>query len=521
MTFVPPETFNLADWLLDSRVAEGNGERVALVLPGETWTYRQLLSLADRFATVLSGLGLRSEERVLLILPDSAEFVGALFGVLKNGAVAVPVNPELKPEACAALLSYLEPRGIVLTREHAALWQRAQEIADCSPWCLVVGEEFGSWPSFEKLSREVQDRFSTARTHRDDPAIMLFSGGTTGRPKAVLQPHRSFAYTTVAYGQGVLELSNHDRTLSVPKLYFGYALGSNLFFPFSVGASTVLFADRPTPERVRELVLRHQPTVFITVPKFLQQLLQTSELTREDLRSLRLATSAGEALPPALLEQFRSRFAIELLDGLGTAEEWHIFLTNRPGRVWPGTLGEPVPGFEVRVRDSEGRDLPDGEVGYLWVRGGARALGYFRNRDKTEEVFRGPWVVPGDLVSREASGYFRYHGRADDAVKVAGKWFSPGEVEALLTSHPEVSECCVVVCPDEAGLNRPHAFVVARNASHSNLGELLRQYLQDQLQPYKIPRAFHFLPELPRTHLGKIDRGRLRALAIEPPARDA
>lgn len=513
MTFVAPETFNLADWLLDARIAEGNGERIALKLPGESWTYRQLLGHADRFATVLAGLGVRREERVLLSLPDGAEFVGALFGILKNGAVAVPVNPELGPDALAALLAYLTPAGVVAEADRIAVWREALERSGTRSWGLCTGSpDRDGWAPFDRLAAAVEERFTTVATHRDDPAIVLFSGGTTGRPKAVLQPHRSFAFTTVAYGQGILGLGPEDCTLSVPKLFFGYALGSNLFFPFSVGASSCLFPERPTPDRLRELLRRHWPTLLVNVPKMVQQMVHAPELGREDLDSVRLATSAGEALPEALWYRFRERFGIELLDGLGTAEQWHIFLSNRPGRARPGTLGEVVRGFEVRVRSPEGRDLPDGEIGQLWVRGGARALGYFRHHDRSQEVFHGPWVVTGDLVSRDEHGYFRHHGRTGEAVKVAGKWFSPGEVEGLLAEHPEVAECCVVVWPDEDGLDRPHAFVVPRTEASDALEPALRALLLERLPPYKIPRTFRFLAELPRTHLGKIDRNRLKSM---------
>lgn len=513
MTFVAPEEFNLASWLLDERVAEGRGERVALRLPDRDLTYREVQRLADRFANVLAGLGLRHEERVFLALPDGAEFVGALFGTLKNGAVVVMLNPELGAEAIAGLADYLTPRIAVVDGRLAGTWAEALGRARERFTLLTVGDAAPGCPSFEELSRTVADGFATARTHRDDSAVWLFSGGTTGRPKAVVQSHRSYAFTTVAYGQATLGLTESDVTLAIPKLFFGYAMGTNLFFPFSVGASACLFPERSTPDAVFAAIRRHRPTVLVNVPTLVHQMVEHLAAREQDLSSLRFATSAGEALPEPLHRRWVDTFGVELLDGLGTAEQWHIFLTQRPGEVRPGTLGRPVEGFDVRVRDEEGHDLADGETGWLWVRGGARAWGYWRELEKTQATFRGEWVVTGDLVSRDADGFFTYQGRGDDVLKVGGKWFSPAEVEACLRRHPAVGECAVVAVTDPtSGLAKPHAWVIPKQPSEG-LERELADFVARELQPYKAPRAVHLVDELPRTHLGKIDRGALRKSA--------
>ena len=509
MTFVAPEQFNLAEWLLDARVAEGRGERVALRLPDRSLTYREVQALSCRFANVLAGLGVRPEERVFLALPDGAEWVGALFGILRAGAVAVPVNPELSPAAIAALLDYLRPRLAVVEGGLVATYAEGIARAAERVPLLTVGAAAPGCPSFEEFSRTVADGFRTARTHRDDPAVMLFSGGTTGRPKAVVQPHRSYAFTTVAYGQGILGLGEDDVTLAVPKLYFGYALGSNLFFPFSVGASSCLFPEKATADSVFRAIARHRPTLLVNVPTMIQHLVSHPQAAAQDLSSLRLATTAGEALPPELRARWLASFGVELLDGLGTAEQWHVFLTQRPGRARAGTLGEVVPGFEVRVCLGDGRELPDGEIGELWVRGGARALGYFREHDRSQQTFRGEWVVTGDLVSRSPDGVFTYHGRGDDVFKVAGRWFSPTEVEDCLLRHPAVAECAVVGQEDSSGLTKPHAVVVARER-RAGLERELADFVAAELAPFKAPRSVRFVDALPRTHLGKIDRGALR-----------
>ncbi|HEX2026913.1 MAG TPA: benzoate-CoA ligase family protein, partial [Nitriliruptorales bacterium] len=352
-------------------------------------------------------------------------------------------------------------------------------------------------------------------THRDDPAIWLFSGGTTGRPKAVVQTHRSYANAAVTYGREVVGYRDNDVTISVPKLYFGYAMGANLFFPFSVGASSVLYPERPAPQLLFDLIARHRATVMVNVPSMLAQMLDHPGATAQDLSSLRVVTSAGEALPPTLQARWHHTYGVELLDGLGTAEMWHIFVSNRPGDVRPGTLGRAVPGYDVEVRDLDGRRLPPGEVGDLWVRGGSRAIAYWRDMPATQRTFRGEWVVTGDLITCDADGYIRYVGRGDDALKVKGKWLIPAEVEGCLLEHAAVVECAVVGADDEDGLTRPVAFVVV-SEHHQGLEQELQDWVLDRLEAYKHPRAVLVVDVLPRTHLGKVDRRELRRRASLP-----
>jgi len=294
----------------------------------------------------------------------------------------------------------------------------------------------------------------------------------------------------------------------VPKLYFGYATGSNLLFPFAAGASSVLFPEPPTVETLFDQIRRHRPTVLINVPTMIHKMLAHPEAKRQDLSSLRVCTSAGEALPAELYRKWMETFNVELLDGLGTAEMWHIFVSNRPGHARPGTLGQVVPGFEIEVRDEQGQPLPPGETGWLWVRGGARALGYWQQMEKNERAFRGEWYVSGDLISMDADGYVTYCGRGDELLKVAGKWLAPAEVEGCLLTHPAVAECAVVGRADGHGLVKPIAYVVARE-SREDLGPELQAYVRERLDAYKHPRDVIFVAALPRTHLGKVDRGKL------------
>ncbi len=499
------DQLNIADYFLDARIREGRGDRTALITDGGRFNYREVQALANRYANVLHAAGVAPEQRVIIALPDGPDYVAALFGVLKVGAVVVMVNPELKPEGIEYFFEYSRATVALVAAERADAFIAAANRARHAPTLMMVGG--GPWAAQFSVAPEVWRNFPT---HRDDPAIWLFSGGTTGRPKAAVQPHRSFVNTAECYAARVLGYTEDDVTLSVPKLYFGYATGSNLLFPFAAGAATVLFDDRCTAEVIFSRLARYRPTILITVPTMINQLLSHPEAARQDFSCLRLATSAGEGLPEELHARWDRTFRVPLLDGLGTAEMWHIFLSNRLGRVRRGTLGEVVPGFEIKVADEEGREVPDGTIGHLWVRGGSRALGYWQQLDKSQACFRGEWVVSGDLVRRDPDGYFTYGGRADELLKVSGKWLSATEVEGCLLQHPAVSQVAVVGVADATGLIKPHAYVIPRER-RDGLAEELKAFVRDRLEPYKHPREVIFVDTLPTTHLGKVDRGKLRS----------
>jgi benzoate-CoA ligase family protein len=505
MPFQPPERFNIADYFLDARVREGHGRATALVTDQGALTYAEVQGRANRFGRLLLDAGVQPEQRVLLALPDGPDFVAALFGTLKIGAVVVMVNPQLAADAIAYFYAYTRARLAVTGRDTAGPFQAAARGAPLLKDVLVVDD-----PAVAASLAALPETLDTFPSHRDDAAIWLFSGGTTGQPKAVVQTHTSFANTTECYAKGALGYRASDVTLSVPKLFFGYATGANLLFPFSVGAAAVLFPERCTADVLFEKIARFRPTILVNVPTMVNQMVSHPDAGKQDLHSLRFATSAGEALPVELYDRWKRVFGVELLDGLGTAEMWHIFITNRIGAVRPGTLGQVVDGFEVRVCDEEGRVLPDGEVGLLWVRGNSRAIAYWQQLEKTRAAFRGEWYVSGDLISRDPDGYISYHGRADDMLKVTGKWLSPQEVEGCLLRHPAVREAAVVGVIGAGGLTKPHAFVVVKDRPSDGLGEELRTFVAGQMDGYKVPRAIVFLDALPRTHLGKVDRGKLR-----------
>ncbi len=515
MNFLPPERFNLADYLLDERLREGRGERIALRLADRELTYRDVQTTADRFARVLERLGALPEQRVLLALPDGPEYVGALFGILKLGAVVVMINRDLSVPEIVRMYEYTRARYAIVDHAVLASFTEAAAQAESVPVLLTVGGATGPHPSFEEEALRIPQGsadFANARTHRDDPALWLFSGGTTGRPKAVVQTHTSYANTTECFGKAFLGYAESEITLSVPKLYFGYATGANLFFPFSVGGSAILFPEKPTPEILFAKIRAHRPTILINVPTMIHQLVSHPEAATQDLSSLRFSLSAGEALPAPLYHRFKETFGVELLDGLGTAEMWHIFLSNHPDDVRPGTLGKAVPGFTVKVCDEEGRELPPGEPGRLWVKGRSRAIAYWQEMEKTAETFRGEWVVTGDLLVKDEDGYYSYCGRTDDVLKVGGRWLVPGEVEACLIRHPAVAECAVVGVANEEGLVKPRAFVIAREPGRRgpDLEAELKAFVLQELSPYKHPREIVFVDDLPRTHLGKVDRGKLK-----------
>lgn len=495
-----PERLNVDRFLLRDRLDEGLGDTTALLLDQRVVTYAEVDEAASALGTKLVELRVGHQDRVLIVLPDGLAYVAALFGIFRLGAVAIMLNPGLTMEGLAAIIRSSRARAIVVHADHLSGYREAAAAADWHPGELVVDDTTSFFGS----------SLSTFDTAAVDPALWLFSGGTTGTPKAVPQSHRSLANTTQLYGRGALGLRGDDVTIAVPKLYFGYATGSNLFFPFSVGASVVLFPGPATPQAIVERIERHRATVLVTVPSAVNQLLSVQEAATADLSSLRFATTAGEALPETLYHRWKERLGVELLDGLGTAEMWHIFITNTLGDVRPGTLGRVVPGFEIKACDEEGVEVAAGEVGRLWVRGESLGPGYWESPEQTTAAFRGEWFVGGDLISIDQDGYVTHSGRADDAIKVKGKWFRPQEVESTLLDHEAVRECAVVAVNDHDGLAKPVAFVVAEGVEEQELID----WVLSRLEPYKHPRRVYFVDRMPQTHLGKVDRSALKKLAV-------
>ena len=525
-----PDRLNMAEWFLDARLDEGLGDKTAVYYPGQSvgrgsdpareLSYADLVGESCRVTNLLRELGLGIEDRVLLLMPDTPAFVACYFGVLRAGCVAVPANNWLTAKDYAYYLEYARPKAVIVDAEIWAHVDEARKSEGRHTKHFIVDDRTGApapagTVDFRKATAALPSTAQTEPTYRDDFATWLSSSGSTGNPKCVVHMHHDFVWNTIAYAQRTLGLKRSDRTLSAPKLFFGYALGSNVLFPFSVGASCVLFPERSTPDTLFAVIARHRPTVLINVPTMVQQMVAHPAAGAQDLRSLRLATSAGEALPAELYARWQERFRVELLDGLGTAEMWHIFISNRPGQVVPGTLGQVVPGFEVKLCDGDGREVPRGEVGALWVKGDSRAIAYWQRMQDTMHAFRGEWYVSGDMLRQNPDGTFVYCGRADDMLKVSGKWLSPGELENCLLQHEQVREVAVVGVKNADGLVKPCAFVVSDAASPS-LAAALQAFAKSRLEPYKYPREVVFVESLPRTHLGKVDRHALsRSLQVK------
>jgi benzoate-CoA ligase family protein len=428
---------------------------------------------------------------VLLVLGDSVEFVALWYGAQKLGAVTAEAYTFLQAKDYAYYLDYTRA-GVVVADATTA--DRVREAAATSRWVrhlLVVGEDF------EQLAAAASDELDAAPTTKDDVAIWKFTTGSTGQPKAAVHPTHSALLSFDWYARGVLDLREDDLVLPVPKLFFGYARDLAALFPFGVGAAGIVFPERTTPERVFELVERHRPTILVQVPTMMAAMLAHPDAAERDLSCLRFCTSAGEALPRELYERWRSTFGVEVLDGIGSSEAYHIYISNRPGRVRPGSTGELVPGYEAHLD----------ETGELSIEGDTAALLYWHEHEKTKATFSGDTVRTGDLFERDEDGFFWYRGRADDLIKVGGIWVAPAEVEDCLLAHPDVVECAVVG-REEDGLTRACAFVVMRRAADE---AVLQDFVRGRLSPHKVPREIALVDELPKTPSGKIDRKALRA----------
>lgn len=542
-----PDEFNLADYWLFARVREGRGDHPAIRFGDRAWSYAEVADRARALARHLVDLGLAPEQRVYVVLPDVPPFAWAIFATLAAGGVVTMGNPAMPAPDLAAVIDYVKAQVVITTPAVAdalaphldglprrgfllvpdAATDDDPEAAVTAGPALVASKR--PWRALtDAIARGRPDARALPRTHRDDPAIWLFTSGSTGRPKAAMHCHRDFAFNTEVYAKATMGYRADDVTVSVPRLFFGYATGTNLWFPFAVGATTCLFSERPTAESLAAAIARYRPTIVTNVPTMLGKLLDHDDELRAagrpglDLASVRFHLSAGEALPAALYQRFLDRFGGAIYDGIGSAEMFHIYCTNRPGDVKLGTLGRVVDGYQLRVlpEDARGADatpVPVGEIGVLWVRGDSVAQGYFQDRDKSWLTFHGHWCRTGDLFRIDSDGYLYFSGRADDLLKVGGVFVAPAEVEDCLLAHPAVSAVAVIGA-DDAGLIKPKAVVVVRPEARARLSadaDALAAELQDhvkaRLSKYKYPRWVVFVDELPKNDRGKVDKRRLAA----------
>jgi benzoate-CoA ligase len=509
-----PQDFNVAAHFVDGNVAAGRGARPAFRYEGRTLTYADVQELTDRTGNALRDLGVRMEDRVLVLCLDAPEFLGAFWGAIKIGAVPIPVNTLMR---ASDYLYFLRDSRAKIAVVSAPLLAEAGAVLGQSPWLehvLVAGGAAGPHRSFEDTIARASSALAPAPTSRDDVAFWLYSSGSTGFPKGAVHLQHDMVVCAETYGQQVLGIRESDRVYSAAKLFFAYGLGNAGYFPMSVGAEAVLSPHRPTPEGVFEILARERPTIFFGVPTLYAGMLAVKDAReRFDVSSLRLCVSAGEALPDEIYTRWKETFGVEIIDGIGTTEILHIFLSNRPGLVRAGSSGRPVPGYEAIVVDDAGVPVPQGEIGNLRVQGDSTMAYYWNKHEKTKETLHGPWIQTGDKYWQDADGYFWYAGRADDMLKVGGIWVSPVEVETTLIRHPAVLEAAVVGAEDEGRLIKPKAYVVLKDVASAQpaLADELKAFVKDKIAPYKYPRWIEFVPELPKTATGKIQRFKLRA----------
>jgi 4-hydroxybenzoate-CoA ligase len=516
--FTLRRAYNAAAELVDANVARGLGDKVAFIDPERTLSYRALQADTCRFARGLTKLGLEQEARVALLMLDTVDYPIAFWGAIRAGIVPIPLNTLLTPEQYGYILEDSRVEAIVvspalvkaiapiisnLTRLRVAI------VPAPSPGQLGALETH----SFAEVLETGRPEVFTAETVSDEVAFWLYSSGSTGAPKGVKHVHSSLIATARLYGEGVLGIQTNDVVYSAAKLFFAYGLGNAMTFPMTVGATAVLLPDRPTPDAVIDIMRRHRPTIFYGVPTLYAALLAHKDIgTGAGSDRLRRCVSAGEALPEHLGRRWKEVVGVDILDGIGSTEMLHIFLSNRPDDIRYGTTGKPVPGYDARIVGEDGRELPAGEVGELIVRGPSAGEGYWNQRGKSQRTFVGEWTWTGDKYIRDADGYYQCCGRTDDMFKVSGIWVSPFEVEAALVAHEAVLEAAVIAHEDEEGLLKPKAFVVLKSGHRADerLFDALKEHVKARAGPWKYPRWIDVRGELPKTATGKIQRFKLR-----------
>jgi benzoate-CoA ligase family protein len=507
-----PEKFNMADYFLYHNIEEGRENKTCLYFRDETYTYGEAVRQANRTGNALRELGVEIEDRVLIVLPDCPEFVWTWFGASRIGAVITMVNPLLPPEDYKYYLDYTRASCAVI---HESLLKNFEEAAKDARYLrhvIVVGREQGVFHSYERTVNAQSDELIPADTHRDDIAIWLFTSGSTGRPKGAVHLQHDLPYNTEVFARRTIGVHENDLTVSVPKLFFGYATGTNLLFPFAMGGACALFDERSTPEKLFEVIEHYRPTILTTVPTMINAMLNMEGSAQRDLSSLRFCYSAGEALPVELYTRWMKTFRVEIYDGIGSAEMFHIYITNRPNDVKPGSLGRIVEGYEARIVDAEGKEVATGEMGTLRIKGDSAALCYWNAHEKSKETFAGDWCTTGDQFHVDAEGYYWYHGRTDDMLKASGVFVAPAEIENCLLQHEAVLEAAVVGHEAGDGLIKPKAFIVLRPpaVASDELAQSIKEFVKSKIALYKYPRWIEFVSSLPKNDRGKIDRKKLK-----------
>ena len=506
------EPYNAAVDLVERNLAAGRGAKLAYIDDAGQYTFAELAERVNRFGSGLQTLGLGMEQRVLIAMLDGIDWPVAFLGSIKAGIIPVAVNTLLTAKDYEYMLSDSRARALIVSE---ALLPQFSPLIGKLPFLkhvIVSGKDANGHLLFEAILKRGKTNLPPAPTTRDDACFWLYSSGSTGMPKGTVHVHSSMALTAELYAKGVLDVKASDTVFSAAKLFFAYGLGNAMTFTLYTGATAVLMAERPTPASVFHRLISKKPTVFFGVPTLYAAMLASPDFPKRELLSLKTCVSAGEALPPQIAKSFKEKTGIDILDGIGSTEMLHIFLSNRPGDFRYGTTGKPVPGYELRLVDEQGNPVKQGELGELQISGPTSASYYWNNRDKTRSTFIGAWTKSGDKYSMDADGFYAYGGRSDDMLKVSGNWVSPAEVEAALVSHDAVLEAAVVGHEDEQKLIKPKAYVVLKPGQSASdvLKAALQQHVKDKLAPYKYPRWIEFLNELPKTATGKIQRFKLR-----------
>lgn len=500
-----PDTFNMADYFVFSNISAGRGGKTAILFEDQAITYAELASRVERVAQGVLADGLAPEGRVLICMRDCPEFAYAWFGAIKAGAVVAQINPLLPAADYEYYLDYVKPQFVFIDNASAENFSKAAaHTRHCKNGVNIINVEadFDAW-----LAKQAP-HLEPWPTRKDDPAVWLFTSGTTGQSKAAVHTHAHFPYNTEVYAKSFIGLTSSDITISGPRLFFGYATGTNLMFPFAVGATTILFRESPEAGLLARLIAKHKPSVFTSVPTLINKMIEAD--MDMDLSSLRFMWSAGEALPTQIHQNWNNKYAAAIVDGIGSAESFHIYISNHPDDVRPGSLGRLVPGYEAKLVDDAGAPVAQGDVGTLWVKGASAATHYHGAYDKSCEHLRGGWIVSGDKFRQDGEGYWYYEGRGDDLIKSGGIYVSPLEVENRLLQHNAVRECCVIGRADEAGLEKPFAIVVP-HAGSAITGDELIAFAKQSLARYKAPHVVVFRDApLPRNDRDKIDRKKLR-----------
>ena len=509
-----PGTYNAAADFIDRHLQTGHADNVAVIDDQGSYTYGALAERVNRTGNLLAGSGLQPGDRIAMVLHDSIDFPAVFWGAMKAGFVPIPLNTMLATRDYAFILEDSAAAALVIS---AALLDKLEPVIQSTAslkQVIVAGRAAGNYPLLEELQPYASTVLVCTPATPTAIAFWLYSSGSTGQPKGVMHHHASLMQTAVCYGKGILGISGPDRCFSAAKLFFAYGLGNGMSFPFAVGACAILMAGRPTPAAVTEIMARHPPTLFFGVPSlYAAMLAEAGSLNCDGFAKLRACVSAGEALPEEIGKHSELLFGVPILDGIGSTEMLHIFLSNRPGDVRYGSSGKPVPGYHARLVDEQGGEAAVDEIGELVIEGPSAAVAYWNRPDKTQQVFRDGWTWTGDKYTRDAQGYYHYCGRADDMLKVSGQWVSPFEVESTLVLHPDIQEAAVVGDADENNLVKPRAFVVLKpgRVADASLRSAIQDFVKMRIAPHKYPRWIEFVDALPKTATGKIQRFRLRS----------